>query len=262
MNIKRLLKKDRPLIMGILNLTPDSFSDGGKFNNLESALKRVKEIEKEGADILDIGGESSGPNSKNVSLEEELNRVIPVLKKIRNHIKIPISVDTYKSKVARQALEEGADIINDITALRGDPKMAKVIASYKCPVILMYSKDKTARTTIKNKKYSDVIQTIKKFLQERISYAKKQGINQIIIDPGMGHFVSAIPKYSFEIISRLKEVKSINYPILIGISRKSFLGGQLKDRDEKALPLSTIAYLNGASIIRTHNIKETRNLWQ
>lgn len=257
MKILQLLKQKRPLIMGILNLTPDSFSDGGKFNNPKKALKRAKEIEKEGADILDIGGQSTGPNSKNISSEEELKRVIPILKILRKHIKIPISIDTYKSEVARQALENGADLINDVTSLRGDKKMAKVIAKYDCPIILMYAKDPSARTTIKNKKYKDVIKTIKDFLKSRIKYAKKAGIKNIIIDPGMGHFVSALPRYSFEIINRLKELKSLKYPILIGISRKSFLGGELKDRDQKALPLTAIAVNHGASIIRTHNVKAT-----
>lgn len=248
--------------MGILNLTPDSFSDGGKFNNPKAALKRAQEIEKQGADILDIGGESSGPNSKDITLKEELKRIIPILKILKKHIKIPISIDTYKSEVARQALENGADLINDVTALRGDKKMAKVIAKYGCPVILMYAKDPTVRTTIKNKHYKDVIKTIKKFLKTRINYAKKAGIKNIIIDPGMGHFVSNLPQYSFEIISRLKELKSLGYPILTGISRKSLLGGVLAARDEKALPLTAIAVERGASIIRTHNVKATVKICQ
>lgn len=262
MKILQLIKQKRPLIMGILNLTPDSFSDGGKFNNLKSALKRAKEIEKQGADILDIGGEGTGPKSKNISLEEELKRVIPILKILRKHIKIPISIDTYKSEVAKQALENGADLINDVTALRGDKKMAEVIAKYGCPVILMYAKDSTARTTIKNKQYKDVIKAIKDFLKTRVKYAKKAGIKNIIIDPGMGHFVSSLPQYSLEIISRLKELKFLKYPILIGISRKSFLGGEIKDRDKKALPLTAIAVQHGASIIRTHNVKATVKICQ
>ncbi len=269
MNIKDLLKKKRPLIMGVLNVTPDSFSDGGKFNKLEKAVKRAKQMESEGADIIDIGGESTGPNSKFISLEEELKRVIPVIKLIRRISKLPISIDTYKSEVAKQALENGANLINDVTALRGDKNMAKIAAKYNCPIILMYSKDKTPRTTREAIDYEDVIKTIKTFLKNRIKFAEKQGIkkSQIIIDPGIGAFVSGIPKYSFEIIAKLKCLKELGFPILIGISRKSFLhpakGGaskkcsqseHLKTRDLKSAILSAIAYLNGADIIRTHNI--------
>ncbi len=253
------IKETGPTIMGILNLTPDSFSDGGEFNTIEKALRKVSKLEKEGADIIDIGGESTGPGSKDVSLEKELNRVIPLLREIRKHTKLPISIDTYKSQVAKKALEEGADMINDVTALRGDPSLAKVIAHYKCPIILMYSKDKTARTTLKEVHYKDVIKTIKAFLRKQINFAHEHNIKNIIIDPGMGQFISSIPKYSFEIIARLNELKSLKHKILIGISRKSFLGGELTKRDEKSAALSTIAYLNGASIIRTHNIKETRS---
>ncbi len=246
--------------MGILNLTPDSFSDGGCFNDLNKSLKRVKEMEDQGVDIIDIGGESTGPNSKNVSLDEELFRVIPVLKEIRKITDKPISIDTYKSEVARQALTLGADMINDVTALRGDKNMANVAAKFKCPVILMYSKDNSPRTTIKKKKYKDVIFTIKKFFEDRIKYAKKNGIAEknIIIDPGLGQFISALPKYSFEIIARLNELKTLNKKIALGISRKSFLGGVMEDRDEKSCILSAIAAINGASILRTHNIKGTK----
>ncbi|NIA01941.1 MAG: dihydropteroate synthase [Nitrospirae bacterium] len=246
--------------MGIINVTPDSFSDGGKFHTLKNAIKRAKELEKQGANILDIGGESTGPGSKNVSLEEELKRVIPVIKELRKSTKLPISIDTYKAEVAQQALGAGANMVNDITALRGDPKMASVIKKHKCQVILMYSKDPTPRTTIKKKKYKDVIKTIKDFLKKRIQYAKKQGIsnNQIIIDPGMGHFISALPQYSYEIIARLHEFHTLGYQILIGASRKSFLGGSMESRVEKEAVVSAIAYNGGVSIIRTHDVKQIK----
>ena len=253
----------RPLLMGVLNLTPDSFSDGGEYNTLQKAIKRAHEIEKQGADIIDIGGESTGPGSKNISLEEELKRIISVLKKIRQLTKLPISVDTYKAEVAHQALEEGADIINDVTSLRGDSQMAALLAKYTCPLIMMYSKDKTARTTIKKKHYSNVIKTIENFFKRRLSYAKKNGVkkSQIILDPGMGQFISAIPFYSWEIITRLHELKRLGHPILLGVSRKSFLGGKMESRVEKGLIASTIAYLNGASILRTHDIKATKEFF-
>ncbi len=250
--------------MGIINLTPDSFSDGGKFNSQKKALSLAKKMEKEGADILDIGGESTGPGSKKVSEKEELKRVISTIKAIRKITKLPISIDTYKAKVAEEALKAGANIINDVTAFRGDKRMANVVKNYGCPIIIMFSKDNTPRTTVKNKKYPDVIKTIKTFLKKQIKYAKSKGINpkQIIIDPGMGQFLSAIPSYSLEIIARLYELKKLNHKILIGISRKSFLGGTMKEREKKALPLSGVAYLNGASILRTHNVKETTEFFK
>lgn len=260
--IKLIKKSKKPLIMGILNLTPDSFSDGGKYNSCEKALKRALEMEKEGADIIDIGGESTGPNSTNVTLEEEIKRIIPILKIIRQNTKLPISIDTYKSEVAEQALDEGANMINDVTALRSDSKIAKIAAKHKCPIILMYAKDKTPRTTIKKIHYRNVIETIKNFLWKQIKLAKKAGIlgENIIIDPGMGAFISSIPKYSFEIICRLKELTKMGYPVLLGASRKSFLGGEMPERDLKGQIVSAIAYLNGASIIRTHDCRGTKHI--
>lgn len=249
-------KLKKPLLMGILNLTPDSFSDGGKHNTLKSALKRAHDLENEGADIIDLGGESTGPNSPIISLDEEIKRVIPILKEIRKQTKLPISVDTYKAEVAHLALEEGANIINDVTALRGDKKMPEIIEKYNCPLIMMYSKDKTPRTKISNKHYRNIISTIEKFFKKQLEYAGKHKIKNIIIDPGMGQFISNIPKYSFEIIARLAELKNLKRPILIGISRKSFLGnGSLQQRDERGKTAAAIAYFNGASIIRTHDIK-------
>ncbi len=246
--------------MGVLNVTPDSFSDGGKFNSIKKALAQAKKLIKEGADILDIGGESSGPNSQNVSLAEELNRVIPIIKALRKFTEIPISIDTYKSQVAEEALKAGANIINDVTALRGDKNMAAVAKKHQCHLILMYSKDPTARTTTQETKYKDVIATIKDFLKKQLNYAVKNGIKKsnLIIDPGMGGFISMLPKYSYEILARLKELKSLKLPILIGVSRKSFLGGPIDQRDQKSAALAAIAYLNGASIIRTHNITATK----
>jgi dihydropteroate synthase len=260
MELKEILKsKKTPLIMGVLNLTPDSFSDGGKFNVVDLAVKRILEMEREGADLIDIGGESTGPNSKDVSESEEISRVIPILKNIRKITKLPISIDTYKAEVARLALDEGVDIVNDVTALRGDKNMVKVVAKAKCPFIMMYSKDNTARTTVNKKEYKDVVKTIDKFFVEKIFYAQKQGIlkKNLILDPGMGQFVSAIPRYSFEIINRLEELKRFGLPLLIGVSRKSFLMGKITERLDRGLIASVFAYLNGVGIIRTHDVSET-----
>lgn len=251
--------------MGIINITPDSFSDGGKFNTIEDAVKRAVEFEKNGADIIDIGGESTGPKSVLVPLEEELKRVIPALKAIRKKVKIPISIDTYKAEVAKQALDNGAEIINDVTALRGDRSMVDIVAVNKAPVIMMYSKDNSPRTTVKEKKYKDVLKVIERFFEKQIAYAVRHGVASanIILDPGMGQFISSIPTYSFEIIARLNELKKFKKTILIGISRKSFLGGEMNVntpqgtvvRDERGKALAALAYLNGASIIRTHDVK-------
>lgn len=260
--INTIKKAKKPVIMGILNVTPDSFSDGDQFNNLSKAIKRIKEMEREGADIIDIGGESTGPNSKDVSIEEERKRVIPILKKALKITKLPISIDTYKSKIAEECLKLGAKMINDVTALRGDKDMAKIIAKYKTPIILMYSKDPNARTTQAEKHYKNVINTIEKFFKQQIEIARKNGIkdSQIIIDPGMGNFISKIPKYSFEILNNLNKLKILKKPICIGMSRKSFLGGKMEERDRKGEIASAIAYLNGASIIRTHDVKGTKNI--
>lgn len=255
-------------IMGILNVTPDSFSDDGRFFTLQKAVQRGLALLEEGADILDIGGEASGPGSVDVSVQEELRRVIPVIKKIIHlRPRAVISVDTYKAPVARQAIAAGARIINDITALRGDPEMTEVIAQTGTLVVLMYSKDPTPRTTRIKKRYRDVMQTIKDFLKERIGFAFRSGIkkNRIILDPGMGAFVSAIPKYSYEILERLAQLKPLGCPILVGASRKSFLPGAVGQRFEPTLATHLIAVQNGADIIRVHEVLAHRRMletWQ
>lgn len=254
----------KPKIMGVLNITPDSFSDGGKFDTIEKALKHAHEMEIAGADIIDIGGESTGPGSRDVSEEEELGRIIAILKILRPKTKLQISIDTYKSQVAKQALQEGADMINDVTGLRGDAKTAEIAASFNCPIIIMFAKDNTPRTTVQKVEYDDIIETIGNFFVKQIKYAKSRGIKpeNIILDPGMGQFISSDPKYSLEIIERLNELvqKFPQNRFLLGISRKSFLGGEMKDRDELAKPLTELAIQNGASIIRTHDVKSVKDI--
>jgi dihydropteroate synthase len=271
---------DHPQTMGILNITPDSFSDGGQLYDNEKGAKlneieqRVTQMIESGADIIDIGGESTGPGSKDVSQNDELERVKSIIDLIaekqslfsnvqdidsclRRNDSIVFSIDTYKAKVAEYALQIGFEIVNDVTALRGDPEMIDVLLKYKPYVILMYSKDDTPRTTTKTIEYEDVLQTIKDFLTERIEHLTNKGFprEKIIIDPGMGMFVSANPDYSFEIIERLNELTNLGCPILIGVSRKSFLGGELKDRDLDSVKYSLEAIQNGADIVRIHNVK-------
>ncbi len=247
--------------MGILNLTPDSFSDGGQFNDVQLAKERIHQLIDEGADIIDIGGESTGPGSKDVSAEEELKRVQPIIDYITEEEMTEIcsfSIDTYKAEVAEYALENGFQMVNDVTALRGDSEMIGVLLKFQPYVVLMYSKDDTPRTTKDEVTYDDVISTIKTFLLERVATLVEAGFpeDKIIIDPGMGAFISMIPDYSFEIIERLSELKQLGYPILVGVSRKSFLGGKLEERDPDSVKWSQKAIENGANIIRIHNIKE------
>ncbi len=251
-------------IVGILNVTPDSYFDGGKWNALDLALKRAEEMIVEGADWIEVGGESTGPNSKDISLQEEIDRTIPVIKEIRKRWgSVNISVDTYKSEVAQLAMEAGATMVNDITAGRGDENMFACLSRRQAGVaklVLMYSKDPTPRTTIAAVSYEDVIATIKKFLSRRIDAAVAAGIScdRIIIDPGLGHFVSSDPQYSFEIVRRLAELQSLGCPIFISPSRKSFLAGKENLSPSERLPAtiaaSTIAVLHGASYIRTHDV--------
>jgi len=258
---------DGTKIMGILNLTPDSFSDGGQFNETELASKRIKEMIAQGADIIDIGGQSTGPGSADVSVEEELARVRPIIDKVFDNNgsdNVMYSIDTYRAKVASYALEHGFNMVNDVTALRGDPEMLAVLLKYEPYVVLMYSKDETPRTTKEAVEYDDVIVSIKTFLMERVALLVEAGFpeDKIIIDPGMGAFISSISDYSFEVINRLKELRLLGYPILVGISRKSCLGGKLEELDQPSVDWSLRAIKNGATIIRIHNVEALKKAIQ
>ena len=259
------LKLDKPLVMGVLNVTPNSFYEKGKYTEVDDAVARFDEMVKEGADIIDVGGESTGPGSKDVAPKDELKRVLPVLKKIcKKRTKCWISIDTYNANVATAALKEGVNMVNDVMALRADPKLVKLIKKEKVPVVLMYSKDDTGRTSRKKPKYEDVVNDVKTFLKKRIKFAKEAGISaeQIILDPGQGAFVSMDCKESCKILKRLKEFRQFGHPVLVGSSRKSFIGEVLdlpiEERLEGGLACATAAVLNGASIIRTHDVAATR----
>jgi dihydropteroate synthase len=247
----------RTYVMGILNVTPDSFSDGGKYFTLDSAIEHAMKMIEDGADIIDVGGESTRPGSEPVPIEEELRRVIPVIKELVKRTDVPISIDTYKSEVARQALEEGAVIVNDISGLKFDKKMADIVASYKASIVLMHIKG-TPKTMQQNPHYDDVISEIYSYLYESIEIAKNAGIEQIIVDPGIGFGKRLID--NLEIIRRLREFKSLGYPVLIGVSRKSFIGNVLnlpvEERLEGTAGAVAISVWNGANIVRVHDVKE------
>jgi dihydropteroate synthase len=262
----KTLSLERPLIMGVLNVTPDSFSGGGIYSDPNRAIEKAIQMTHEGADIIDIGGESTGPGSLDVTVKEELERIIPVIRGIWGKVGLWISVDTYKAEVARQALDLGVDMINDVTALRGDEEMVHVLSKYDVPVVIMYSKDSTPRTTRRDVQYDDVVHTIKSFLEERISFGESNGVDsgRFIIDPGMGAFVSTDAKYSLQILKSLRDFSDLRLPVLVGPSRKSFIGEVLglpvEDRLEGTLAACAVAVKNGASILRVHDVKETRRL--
>lgn len=252
-------------IVGVLNVTPDSFYDGGALPSVESAVARASRMLADGADILEIGGESTGPRSPSVSLDEELRRVVPAIDAIRSQFPdASLSVDTCKSAVAAAALQRGVAMINDVTAGRADPAMFSTLAASGADLVLMYAKDPTPRTTVEALRYDDVVSTIKHFLRERKQAAVAAGIaaSRIILDPGLGHFVSSDPAYSFEILRRLPEFLDLGSPILLSPSRKSFLAGPENLSPSERLPAtiaaSAIAVLQGASFIRTHDVREIR----
>lgn len=251
----------RTHIMGILNVTPDSFSDGGLYLCQDKAVDHGLAMEEEGADIIDVGGESSRPGSLPCDVQEEKRRVIPVIRQLAKKVKVPISIDTYKSEVASAALEEGAAIVNDISALGFDPKMAGVVAKHKACVVLMHIKG-TPADMQQNPVYKDLIPEIISYLREGLKMADEAGISQAIIDPGIG-FGKSIA-HNLEIIRRLSALKILKRPILIGPSRKSFIGHILNlpsdQRLEGTAAACCAAILNGANIIRVHDIRQMRRV--
>ena len=253
--------KRNTLIMGILNVTPDSFSDGGKFIHLDKALSQALYMEKNGADIIDIGGESTRPGAISVSVKEEINRTIPVIEEIRKISNISISIDTYKSEVAEKALLAGADFINDISGFTFDSRMMEIVKKFDVPVVLMHIKG-TPQDMQTNPTYIDLIKDLLEFFSFQINKALDFGIKkvQIIIDPGIG-FGKQLND-NFILIQRLKEFSELGFPILIGPSRKSFIGLTLDSppeyRLEGTLAAVSAGILNGASIVRVHDVKEVK----
>ena len=245
-------------IMGILNVTPDSFSDGGKFNQIDAALKHAEEMIRDGADVIDIGGESTRPGYTKISDEEETGRVVPVIEAVKKEFGIPISVDTYKSGVAEAAAQAGADLINDIWGLKYDPHMSEVIAKSGLACCLMHNRDNT--------EYRNFMEDMKQDLRETIALAKAAGIadDKIILDPGVGFAKSY--ENNLEVIRRLKEFNELKYPVLLGTSRKSVIGLTLDlpaaERVEGTIATSVIGVMKGCAFVRVHDVKENKRAVQ
>jgi len=249
---------ERTLLMGVLNVTPDSFSDGGKYQDPDRAFARALELEEQGADILDIGAESTRPGSERVSAAEELRRLIPVLKRVRGRLAIPISVDTYKAEVADRALVLGAEIINDPSGLTFDPQLAKTVVSYDAGLVLNHMRGRP-ETWAKLGPMPDVMNAILRDLEATVNRARHAGVDraQVVIDPGIGF--GKRKEQNAEILARLGEMALLELPIMVGVSRKSFLAqaSALETRFATAAAV-TAAILNGAHIVRVHDVQEMR----
>ncbi len=255
---------EKTFIMGILNITPDSFSDGGSFIKADTAVEHAINMVEEGADIIDIGGESTRPGSDAITVSEELERVIPVIEKLSGRIRVPISIDTYKAEVAQKAIDAGASIVNDISGLRFDPEMPGVVSRNEVSVVIMHIKG-TPKNMQKNPIYGNLIKEIIEYLEESISIAEKAGVHheKIIVDPGIGF--GKMFEDNLEIINRLSEFRRLGKPVLIGASRKAFIGEVLGDapvgdRVEGTAAAVAISIMNGADIVRVHDVKEMKKV--
>ncbi|MEK6601599.1 MAG: dihydropteroate synthase [Candidatus Binatota bacterium] len=251
----------RTALMGIVNVTPDSFSDGGRYFDPGKAISHGIDLAREGADIIDVGGESTRPGARPLSAREEIERILPVIRGLRRAAPIPISIDTYKADVARAALAEGADMVNDISALRFDAAMAPLIAAEKVPVVLMHMQG-APQTMQQRPRYQNVVQEVREFLQSRIHFALEAGVeaDRIIIDPGIG-FGKELD-HNLALLRGIPTLVSLGRPILVGPSRKTFIGKILEvgpeGRLEGSLAAAVAAVLAGANMIRTHDVKEAR----
>jgi len=251
------------LIMGILNVTTDSFSDGGLFFDRGIAINHALEMEAAGADIIDIGGESTRPGAKSVLLKDELNRVIPVIEAVRSASDVCVSIDTYKADVAEKAIKAGANIVNDISGLQFDASMADVVKNNNVPVVIMHIKG-TPREMQKDPHYDDLMQEVVAYFQERVEFCRQRGIKKgnIILDPGIGFGKRS--QDNFELLRELKQIADLGYPVLSGPSRKSFIGLTLdlpvEERVEGTAAAVTASILNGAKIVRVHDVQEMKRV--
>jgi len=259
------IREENPatLIMGILNVTPDSFSDGGMYYNATQAIEFALQMEEEGADIIDVGGESTRPGAKTVELQKECDRILPVIEGIRTKSDILISIDTYKSEVARQSIATGAGMVNDISGMTFDPNMVDVIKDSGLPVVIMHIKG-TPKNMQKNPYYEDLMQELTEYFEERKKFARAKGIldQQIILDPGIG-FGKRLQD-NFQLLRELKKIVDIGFPVLIGPSKKSFIGLTLDlpidQRLEGTAAAVTTGILKGARIVRVHDVKEMKRV--
>jgi dihydropteroate synthase len=263
---RTLVLGERTLVMGVLNVTPDSFSDGGMYFDTYAAVTRALEIERSGADIVDIGGESTRPGSEGISAAEEIERILPVLEKLRGRLRIPISVDTSKAEVAEAAAQQGAEILNDVTTLRADPRLAEVVRQRKLPLILMHMRGEP-RTMQKKPFAPNVLRDVEAGLRDAVAKARRAGVakSQIVIDPGIGFGKSA--EQNFELLQKLPELARLGYPLLVGASRKGFIGKALGGAPEAGRIWGTAAavaasILGGAHIVRVHDVAEMSQVAQ
>ena len=257
--------EDRVWIMGVINATPDSFYADSRSRDLEGAAAKAREMAEQGADVIDIGGESTRPGASPVSLAEELNRALPLIDRLRERWPaMPLSIDTQKAEVARRAWERGIRLINDVSALRHDPAMADVVAESRCAVVLMHMQG-TPPTMQENPCYRDVIDALKAFFEERLAYAVQRNIPErnIVLDPGIGF--GKTRDHNIAILKRLSELAVLGRPLLIGVSRKSFIGGPPEMRLEGSLAANLWAVSRGALGLRVHDVEATRralSMWQ
>ncbi|WP_050607980.1 dihydropteroate synthase [Clostridium niameyense] len=257
----RIINYEKMKVMGIINCTPDSFYDGSRKQTMEETLKTAEKMLNQGADILDIGGESTKPGSNPVSEDEEIRRVVPVIKAIKEKFKdCIISIDTYRANTAREAIKAGADIVNDISAMKFDSNMANIVKEYNVPIILMHTKGKPKDMQV-NPTYNDLMKEVLEYFNERLEYAKSNGISEdkIILDPGIG-FGKTL-EHNLKLMNRISELKSFNLPVLLAASRKSTIGKVLGDipteeRLEGTIALSCLAVEEGLQMIRVHDVQE------
>src|ERR1700691_1102182 len=262
---RTLILGKRTLILGVLNITPDSFSDGGRYLDSEAAIARALQLEREGADIIDIGGESTRPGATEIAAEEELRRILPVIQVLRGKLRIPMSVDTRRAEVAKAALAAGAEILNDVSGLRLDPRLGEVVRRARAPLILMHMRG-TPRTMQKGPFARDVIGDVLSGLRDAVARAKRAGLakSQLLLDPGIGF--GKTHEQNFEVLARLPEFARLGCPIVIGTSRKAFLGKALAGTDGTSAPPGerllgtaatvTASILGGAHIVRVHDVAE------
>ena len=261
---RTLVLGERTLVMGVLNVTPDSFSDGGRFLQPERAIEHAFAIERAGADLLDIGGESTRPGSVETSASQELDRILPVLEALRGRLKIPISVDTRRASVAELAIRAGAELVNDVSGLRSDPRIAEIAVRHRVPLILMHMRGEP-RTMQAGGFARDVLKDVIQGLRKSVAVARRAGVgkSQIIVDPGIGFGKSFAQNY--ELLQKLPQLANLSYPLLVGTSRKGFLGATLARDGKPASPevriwgtaaTVTASILNGAHIVRVHDVAE------